>query len=107
MQKIKTAEELESFLQENEEAILFKHSNTCPISAAAYEEFMNYVKKPGIKPWAIVVVQEARPVSHEIEIRLGVKHESPQILYVKGGKAIWNTSHWKITESALNNSIPQ
>jgi bacillithiol system protein YtxJ len=104
MAELATVEELNKFLSENPEAILFKHSTTCPISAQAHDEFMKYTKGD-VKPWALVIVQTARPVSAEIADRFGVKHESPQVLYVKDGKVIWHTSHWNITESNLKKEI--
>lgn len=106
MQKLSNIEELDRFLVENEEAIIFKHSLTCPISAGAYEEFMQYVKNPEVKPWALVIVQESRPVSNEIADRLGVQHQSPQVLFIKKGEAVWNASHWNITENELKKAIP-
>jgi bacillithiol system protein YtxJ len=106
MLKLNSIEELDQFMQGKGEAILFKHSTTCPISAGAYEEFMRYVKGENVKPWALVIVQEARPVSNEIAERFGVKHESPQVLYVKDGNVVWHASHWNITEKELEKKIP-
>lgn len=105
MLKLNTIDELEQFMQGKNEMILFKHSTTCPISAGAYDEFMSYVKKEDVKPWALVIVQEARPVSNEIANRLGIKHESPQVLYVKEGKVAWHASHWNIKEKELKKAI--
>ncbi|WCK55761.1 bacillithiol system redox-active protein YtxJ [Aneurinibacillus sp. Ricciae_BoGa-3] len=104
MAEIATVEELDQFLSQNPEAILFKHSTTCPISAQAHNEFMAYTRGD-VKPWALVIVQTARPVSNEIAERFAVKHESPQVLYVKDGKVAWHTSHWNITESNLTKEI--
>lgn len=105
MKELTTVEELDRFLQENPEAVLLKHSTTCPISSQAYDEFMKYAEQEGIKPWALVIVQTARPVSNEIAERFSVKHESPQVLYVKNDSVAWHTSHWNITEKNLKESI--
>jgi bacillithiol system protein YtxJ len=105
MTKLNNLEELEQFIQEHNEMILFKHSNKCPISKAAYDEFMNYVKGEDVKPWALVIVQEARRVSNEIECLYGVKHETPQALYVKDGEVVWHASHWDITEEQLRKAV--
>ncbi|MFT9847210.1 bacillithiol system redox-active protein YtxJ [Aneurinibacillus sp. REN35] len=105
MKELTTIEELNQFLEENPEAVLLKHSTTCPISTGAYNEFMQYTKNEGIKPWALVIVQTARPVSTEIAERFGIKHESPQVLYVKDGSVAWHTSHWNITEKNLKSAI--
>ncbi|AMA73833.1 MULTISPECIES: bacillithiol system redox-active protein YtxJ [Aneurinibacillus] len=105
MQELTSIEELNQFLEKNPEAILLKHSTTCPISSQAYDEFMKYVKSVETKPWALIIVQTARPVSNEIADRFGVKHESPQVLYIKDGSVAWHTSHWNITEKNLRENI--
>lgn len=46
-------------------------------------------------------VIEDRPVSNEIAARLGVKHESPQAILVRGGKAVWHASHRQVTAANL------
>lgn len=76
--------------------VIFKHSLTCPISSAAYarmEEFDGEV--------ALVEVQRARPLSTEIERRLGVAHESPQVIVLSHGQVVWNASHFQITAEAV------
>ncbi|HLR51831.1 MAG TPA: monothiol bacilliredoxin BrxC family protein [Candidatus Avamphibacillus sp.] len=36
--------------------------------------------------YSLVKVKESRPVSNKIEADLGVKHESPKIIYIKDQK---------------------
>jgi bacillithiol system protein YtxJ len=76
--------------------IILKHSNTCPISGDAYDR----ISKLG-RNVHLVVVQESRPVSNEIEAATGVQHESPQVLVIKDGKVTWNASHRKVTADAV------
>src|SRR6201995_2143294 len=85
----------------NEEPVLlFKHSETCPISARAYRE-MRGVKSPV----SIVVVQKNRDVSREVESRTGVRHESPQALVLRGGKAVWSATHFDVTADAVEEAL--
>ena len=79
-----------------EPVVLFKHSSTCPISATAYREVERVAGDINL-----VVVQKARAVSNEIESRTGVRHESPQALVLRDGKAVWSASHWNVTAEAL------
>lgn len=72
-------------------AILFKHSNTCGVSSRAFREMANLNQ-----PVGIVTVQEARPVSDEIERRWQVTHETPQVLVVRDGELVWNASHFSV-----------
>ncbi|MFB9750029.1 bacillithiol system redox-active protein YtxJ [Paenibacillus hodogayensis] len=87
--------------------LVFKHSTSCPISAEAYEQWLSYVSRDGNPDieYAIVHVIEARPVSSLIAESLNVKHESPQVLFVKGRRAEWHDSHWRITASALRERL--
>lgn len=97
--QISRADELESlFEQSNDESvILFKHSLTCPISHAAYEE-MSRLDRDTVN---LIVVQDARSVSNEIAQRTGIKHESPQILILRGGEVAFHSSHYDITKAAV------
>lgn len=87
--------------------VLFKHSTRCPISAEAYGQFMRHVTQeahPGVD-YALVLVVEARPVAMAVAKALGVKHESPQVMLIRDGKAAWHTSHWRITADALRENV--
>lgn len=86
----------------NEPVILFKHSSTCPISAAAYAE-MSQVSND----ISLVVVQGARDISREIEARTGIQHESPQAIILRNGRAVWNASHWSIRANAVEDAVRQ
>lgn len=80
--------------------VIFKHSLTCPISAAAYEQMEEFDGEV-----ALVEVQRARDLSTEIENRLGVAHESPQIIVLSKGQVAWNASHFKITAEAVAEAV--
>ncbi|WP_034670409.1 bacillithiol system redox-active protein YtxJ [Ectobacillus panaciterrae] len=105
MNKLETAEQLEKALSENPVCILFKHSLTCPISQGAFQEFQAYMAEQKEVPAFYLYVQDARPLSNEIAERFGIRHESPQVLYVKNGSVIWNESHWNITQKSLQEHI--
>lgn len=76
--------------------VVFKHSLTCPISAAAYEQMTKLEGEV-----ALIEVQCARELSTEIENRLGVAHESPQVIVLRNGTVVWNASHFDITAGAV------
>lgn len=81
---------------ESEPVILFKHSLTCPISARAYRQMSELDT-----PVALVVVQEARAVSREVEQLTGVQHESPQVIILRRGQPVWHASHFDITADTV------
>lgn len=76
--------------------VIFKHSLTCPISAGAYDQMAEYQGEV-----ALIEVQRARALSTELENRLGVAHESPQVIVLRNGQVAWNASHFKITTDAV------
>src|SRR6266550_8777656 len=77
-------------------AIIFKHSNTCGVSARARAE-MSRIESPV----GMVTVQTARAVSNEIEARTGVEHETPQVFIIRDGKVLWAASHGQIRAEAV------
>src|SRR5713101_4851480 len=85
-----------------EPVVIFKHSTTCPVSAGAYEEMSELKVTVNI-----VVVQDAREVSDEIEARTKVEHHSPQVIILRDGKAVWNASHWKVKAGAVEEAVRQ
>src|SRR6478736_7785392 len=100
--EIADIESLERFISEAGEtpAIVFKHSNTCGISARVYREMSQVTR-----PVGIVIVQQARDVSDEIERRFGIQHETPQTLIVKGDKVLWTASHYAVKLQAIEEAL--
>lgn len=91
----------ELFARSHEAPVLvFKHSLTCPVSAAAHAEMTRVGREV-----ALVVVQRAREVSREVEARTGVRHESPQAILLRDGRAVWSASHWHVTAEAVGEAM--
>ena len=80
---------------------LFKHSSTCGISLAAYDEVANFLAKHVDQQVGMVVVQEHRPLSNLISNRLKFVHQSPQLFLLRDGKVAWSATHWSITADAM------
>jgi bacillithiol system protein YtxJ len=103
--RVSTIEDFEKVMKDTPDFLLIKHSLTCPISSSAFEEYGQFVKdNPDIQAFYLYV-QEDRPLSNYIAETYGIKHESPQALYIKNGDVVWNASHWKITNSSLTNVV--
>ncbi|MBD8069001.1 bacillithiol system redox-active protein YtxJ [Bacillus sp. PS06] len=104
-QKIETIEEFNQLVGQNEKFLVFKHSLTCPVSQAAYDEFEGFMEaQPDVAAYYLYV-QEARPLSNYIAEEYNIKHESPQALVFEGNTVSWNASHWKITKSSLKEGL--
>lgn len=87
-------------------ALIFKHSSTCPISMAAYQELERHLahSSPQVN-YYLVVVQRAREVSNKIAAQLAVEHQSPQAILLHNGKMLWHASHYAITAATLAQAI--
>src|SRR3977135_1929773 len=91
-------EALERFLAQSNgyPALVFKHSNLCGISARAHAE-MSRIDLPV----GLIIVQQARDVSNEIEARTGVAHETPQVFIIHDRQVLWTASHGQIKAEAV------
>ena len=91
--------------------LIFKHSPTCGSSALAFEEIDEMVELIDAEALPVdlfvVGVQAARMVSNEIETRLRVRHESPQVLLISNGQVIWRASHFRVTATAMTAALRQ
>jgi len=83
---------------------LYKHSTVCPVSARAAEQVHAFADSETTDPAPLIgriLVIENRDVSNEVEGRLQVRHESPQLLLLRDGEVIWHASHFSITEERI------
>lgn len=100
--QLDSSEKLEEIFQKSHEApvLVFKHSTTCPISAAAYRQIEGVDGDVNI-----IVVQTARGVSNELANRTGIRHESPQAIVLKDGKPVYHASHYSVTAEEINGKL--
>jgi bacillithiol system protein YtxJ len=76
--------------------VIFKHSNSCGISSAAYLEMEKLESQVNL-----LEVQSARDVSRDLADLTGIPHETPQVIVLKDGKAVWNASHFDVKAGAV------
>ena len=95
-------EQLDEFLaaSNGNPAILFKHSDSCGISAQAYREMSRLAQQVGI-----ITVQNARDLSDEIERRFSLPHETPQALIIRNNELLWETSHGRVRVTAIEEAL--
>lgn len=96
--------DLEKALQ-SELAIIFKHSTVCPASAVAMEEMRSFSSSDATVPVYLLDVRQQRPLSVKTATYLGVEHESPQVIIVRGGVAAWHASHYGITAAKVADAL--
>lgn len=77
---------------------IFKHSTRCSISRFALKQFevetlqCNVFTENDVDAYFLDLL-EHRDISNEIASRFGVYHQSPQLILIKAGKAIYDVSH--------------
>lgn len=85
---------------------IFKHSTTCGISRMAWNQFQ---KKYNISHYQMdfyyLDLLAHRDISNEIASRFGVIHQSPQLIVIKDGKSVYNTSHESIDAGELSQFV--
>lgn len=104
MLHIKTVEQWNELIKENEKVYFLKHSDTCSLSEIAWGEFKSFASKNDVVT-AYLIVQEDRPLSNYIAETFGITHHSPQFFKLVNGQPVFNTSHRSITEETLTNQL--
>ncbi len=90
--------QLEEIALSNGYSIIFKHSTRCSISLMAKRKFeMDWEYLPGSAIVYFLDILQHRNISNELAERFKVHHESPQLLLIKDGECIYETSHGEIS----------
>lgn len=85
--------------------VIFKHSTRCSVSRMALKQFENEFNLTSkVTPYFLDLL-EHRDISNEIVIGFGVVHQSPQLILIKDGKAIYNASHSDIDAAELKQFV--
>jgi bacillithiol system protein YtxJ len=84
------------------DCLIFKHSTTCPISAEAAREVAGLATD---LPVYQVNVREQRDLSNWVAAEYAVTHQSPQLILVRGGKAVRAWSHWEVRREIVGKWI--
>jgi bacillithiol system protein YtxJ len=96
--------DLQSLLREDL-LVVFKHSTACPVSWAAHAQVNRFrLKNPDVPVQMLLVIQD-RPVSQKLATITGIRHESPQIIFVRNGGVAADLSHGEITEARLTELV--
>lgn len=105
VRQLQSLADLEQVLGESARrpVLIFKHSTACPLSTRAHRHWDAFLALPASEAVALAFVRviEERSVSLALAQRVGVRHESPQAILVKDGRALWHDSHRAVTIEAL------
>lgn len=105
--KFFTLDRMEQFdeidlISQTKPVVIFKHSTRCSISRMALKQFETEFNFPKEKiDWYLLDLLNYRDLSNEIASRYNVVHQSPQIVVIRNGKAVFNESHENIAADDL------
>ncbi len=86
-------------LSNSKPVLIFKHSTRCSVSSTSLDRLLrNWKTEDGEKviPYFLDLIA-FRNLSAQIEDTFGVAHESPQVLIIRNGKAVYDNSHFGIS----------
>jgi bacillithiol system protein YtxJ len=101
-------DDLDKLLAESQQRplLLFKHSYTCGTSAEALDELLEHLNtRRSDARYAMVTVQTHRQLSNEVAARLGVRHQTPQAILVRHGRAVWSASHFRVNAAEIRKAM--
>lgn len=98
--KLEDISQIDELIEESKtkSVVVFKHSTRCSISSMAWSRMeRNWKEEDSIKfsPYFLDLIAH-RQISNAIAQRFSVPHESPQVIIIKNGKAVYNDSHMGI-----------
>ncbi|MFV5693564.1 bacillithiol system redox-active protein YtxJ [Flavobacterium sp. LT1R49] len=93
------------FISNEKPVAIFKHSTRCSVSRMALKQFENeFNSSDKVTPYFLDLIAH-RDISNAIADQFGVRHESPQLILIKDGKAIYNVSHSDIDAEELGKKV--
>lgn len=77
--------------------LIFKHSSRCSVSQLTLDRLQRKwgAQAEGIKPYFLDLIS-FRELSNRVADQFSVEHESPQVLLIRNGNAIYDRSHFDI-----------
>src|SRR5678815_1876122 len=101
-------DQLEQLLAESQARplLLFKHSYSCGISLEALDEIVDHLNQESLDArYAMVTVQTHRELSNAVASRLGIRHQTPQAIVVRDGRAVWSASHFRVNAGEIRKAL--
>jgi bacillithiol system protein YtxJ len=99
-----TPEQVDAFVKDNPAAAIFK-AGTCHKTNEMFTHVEAQLEPRADLPLGIIRVVEARKASNRVEEMTGIRHESPQLLLFKDGKAVYDRDNWDITPESISEAL--
>lgn len=97
--------EVQELVNSGELSLIYKHSPRCMTSLMAFRNMKSGSETDYSIPFYIVDVIQNRDISRLVAEKFNIRHESPQVLIVKDGKCIFDTSHESIVLKDIASKI--
>lgn len=94
-------------LSKTKPVLIFKHSTRCAVSSMSLDRLLrNWKTEDGEKvvPYLLDLIA-FRSLSNQIEEIFGVPHESPQVILVRNGQAVYDNSHYGISYPEIMSQV--
>ncbi|MCB5982289.1 bacillithiol system redox-active protein YtxJ, partial [Flavobacterium psychrophilum] len=79
-------------LSHEKTVVIFKHSTRCSVSRMVLKQFENEYKLENKLALYFLDLLEHRDISNEIANSFGIVHQSPQLIVIQNGVAVYNAS---------------
>lgn len=87
--------------------LIFKHSTRCSVSSMSLDRLLRNWKaadEEKLSPYFLDLIAY-RSLSDQIEKEFGITHESPQVIILKEGKAVYDNSHYGISYQEIMKQV--
>jgi len=87
--------------------LIFKYSTLCPTSRVVFDRLQRNWKDDemySVLPYFLDLIRY-REISNKVADTYGIRHESPQVIVLQEGKAIYNESHMGIDYSTISRLV--
>lgn len=103
--QLNNLEEIDKIKEESKSTpvLIFKHSTRCSISSMALDRLQrawDEEEMQELKPYYLDLISY-RNISNQIAEEFNVEHQSPQVIVIKNGEAVYDTSHMSISYESL------
>ena len=104
LEMLTTPEQVDAFVKDNPTAAIFK-AGTCHKTNEMFRHVQDQLEGREDMPLGIIRVVEARKASNRVEEMTGIRHESPQLVLFKDGKAVYDRDNWDITPESISEAL--
>jgi bacillithiol system protein YtxJ len=104
-QDLNSVEQLQAIKESSRQnpVLIFKHSTRCSISRTALDRLQRHWKPEemrSVEPFFLDLLRHP-DISRQVASEFAVEHESPQVLLIRDGKAVYDRSHLEIDYSDI------